>query len=156
MLTLPLEISLKGSSAVLRLLLLIHVLGALALTQLQVGVLLHCTAYVLWGASLCSSWRWVGRQAGVRVLLLPDGEIRLSRPGESTTVVAEQGGVVSVVDFGVVIWLTWRRELGRRGSCYVRLMIAQDAVPVSQWRPLRIWARHCLGSSVTDTSGDSA
>lgn len=128
-------------SPVLKLLLVVaHVLPVLA--ALGTGVPVAVRVLVIVGALASAAFqlrRWA-RLQGLRLHLLPQGEMQIEVRGVQQDVQLQPGSV----DMGWLVVLAWRANSERVERC----ALTRDGVGDEAWRALKIWLRWRPESSI--------
>ena len=155
----PLEIGLRPSKLMLLLNAAIHAIAAFAFLRSSFPLLLVIVVVAGLAFSLRLAIRAEREKAGVRLVLLDNGELSVDPDGCGRRTVyasAEPG----CVDFGWAVWIHWRGTRVRRSPrrpIRGALMLVRGNVREDEWRGLKIWLRHKVGAAcVVGVAGDDA
>jgi hypothetical protein len=151
----PFPIRLRPSLTLLALILIAHLVGAVALLLMNLPLAATVLLMSLLLASAVLAMRAQAGKRGLSLILAADGALRICREGSN---VDAWGRVLpGAVLFPAVSWfsLAWTAQNGR--SMRLRLMlIAAEVIEEGgsgkhQWRRLRTWLRHRALDTGADT-----
>lgn len=149
----PLTVRLRPSPALLAVVLIAHLGGAVALFFMNLSFTATIPLVLLLLVSAILAVRAQAHKRGLSLVLAADGALRISREGVDIWARVLSGTVL----FPAVLWFTlaWTAQGGR--PRHLRLMLVapevfEDQGGNAQWRQLRTWLRHrALGSGSEDT-----
>jgi hypothetical protein len=146
-----LPIRLKPSPALLALMLVAHLAGAVALFFMNLPLAATTLFMLLLLVSAVLAVRSQANKRGLSFILAADGALRIYREGSNVDV---WGRVLpGAVLFPAVSWFTlvWTAQDGRLRRLRLMLIAAEVVGKNPQWRRLRTWLRHRALETEPDT-----
>jgi len=139
----PHTIRLRPSPALLGLIIITHLGGAVALFLMNLPLAATIPLVLLLLASAALAGRAQAHKRGLSLVLAADGALRICREGVDAWARVLPGAVM----FPAVLWFTlaWTTQDGRPRRLRLMLIapeVIEDRNGNAQWRRLRTWLRH--------------